>query len=277
MRRLIEPLSPGAPNFDPRCFMSAPLCWLTDRETCEGFKTAVRWRFGLVQATGRYPGHEHQLLAPGLTASAGAAIAVDRQRFLELGGFDPLYLPGRIEDLDFAYRGYQAGYVAHYGAQRRLLSRGHGDFRRRFRPAGLRCARAKEHAVISMEESSTSAASARSNRRALRAAGLGGGQRRRCPRTETANEALASLDRGLVAAEGTPRRSAAGYRSPPRACVLPAVSSARKWPRLRCSLAASDGQSRARALVASAESSANPLVRMSTGSETSSSSLAGVN
>lgn len=114
VQRLIAPLSPSAPEYDPRCFMAAPLCWLADQDTCEGFKTAVHWRWGLVQATGRYPGHQRQMLSPGLTASAGAAMAVDRRRFLSLGGFDPLYLPGRIEDLDFCYRGYQAGYVARY-------------------------------------------------------------------------------------------------------------------------------------------------------------------
>lgn len=112
--RLIEPLAPQGRQFDPRCFMAAPLCWHIDGQTCEGFKTAVRWRWGLVQATGRFDGHERQVRKPGLTASAGAAMAVDRRRFLELGGFDPLYLPGRIEDLDFAYRGYLAGYHARY-------------------------------------------------------------------------------------------------------------------------------------------------------------------
>ncbi|MEX0710974.1 MAG: CDP-alcohol phosphatidyltransferase family protein, partial [Pirellulales bacterium] len=88
--------------------------WLFDGKTYEGLKTAVGWRWGLVQATARFPGHEPGALEAGLTASAGAVLAVDRQKFLELGGFDPLYLPGRLEDLDFAFRGYQAGYHARY-------------------------------------------------------------------------------------------------------------------------------------------------------------------
>ncbi|MBX3411969.1 MAG: glycosyltransferase [Pirellulales bacterium] len=96
------------------CFMTAPLCWRFDGKTYDGQKTAVRWRFGLVEATSLYEGHERTYRRPGVTASAGAALAVDRQKFLELGGFDPLYLPGRLEDLDFAYRGFQAGYEARY-------------------------------------------------------------------------------------------------------------------------------------------------------------------
>jgi GT2 family glycosyltransferase len=96
------------------CFMSAPLCWRFDGKTYEGFKTAVRWRWGLVQATALFPGHKAGIHRTGLTASTGAVMAVDVGRFVELGGFDPLYLPGRLEDLDFALRGYQAGYHARY-------------------------------------------------------------------------------------------------------------------------------------------------------------------
>ncbi len=109
----VDPLV--APLLDtPDCFMTAPLCWQADGHTYEGFKTAVRWRWGLVQATALYPGCERWAGQPGLTASAGAALAVDCRKFVELGGFDPLYLPGRLEDLDFAFRGYQAGYHGRY-------------------------------------------------------------------------------------------------------------------------------------------------------------------
>jgi GT2 family glycosyltransferase len=108
-----HPNSTTAPAIDSRrCFMTAPLCWRFDGQTYEGQKTAVQWRWGLVQATSHFAGHESGIHVPGLTASAGAALAVDRRVFLELGGFDPLYLPGRIEDLDLCFRAYQAGYRA---------------------------------------------------------------------------------------------------------------------------------------------------------------------
>jgi len=98
----------------PACFMTAPQCRRFDGTTYEGFKTAVRWSWGLVQATGLFAGHEALIEQPGWTASAGAALAVDRRIFIELGGFDPRYLPGRLEDLDFSFRGYMAGYAAWY-------------------------------------------------------------------------------------------------------------------------------------------------------------------
>ena len=128
---LIEPLLE-----DPRCFMTAPLCWQFDGSTYEGFKTAINWRWGLVQATALYPGHETTIRQPGLTASAGAALAVDCRKFAELGGFDPLYLPGRLEDLDFSFRGYQAGYHARYVPDSVVYHRGMATFGPAFGSSG---------------------------------------------------------------------------------------------------------------------------------------------
>lgn len=124
---LVAPLLEIDPS-EPSCFMAAPLCWQSDGETYEGFRTAVCWRWGLVQATAHFPRREGTDFQPDLTASAGAALAVDRRIFLELGGFDPLYLPGRIEDLDFAFRGYLAGYVARYVPESVVYHRGMSTF-----------------------------------------------------------------------------------------------------------------------------------------------------
>lgn len=118
------------------CFMTAPLCWRFDGGTYEGFKTAVDWRWGLVRATALFPGHGPVIRRPGLTASAGAALALHRDRFAELGGFDPLYLPGRLEDLDFAFRGYLAGYHARYVPQSVAYHLGMATFGEVFGPAG---------------------------------------------------------------------------------------------------------------------------------------------
>lgn len=114
IEHLAAPLLASGAERDPGCFMTAPLCWRFDGQTYEGFRTAVCWRWGLVQASALFAEQEARLAQAGWTASAGAALAVDRCKFLELGGFDPLYLPGRLEDLDFAFRGYQAGYHACY-------------------------------------------------------------------------------------------------------------------------------------------------------------------
>jgi len=125
---LVEPLVCPPPEGGSPCFMTAPACWLFDGATYEGFKTAVGWRWGLVWATALFPGHEAAIRRAGLTASAGAVLAVDRRKFAELGGFDPLFLPGRLEDLDFAFRGYLAGYHARYVPDAVAYHRGMATF-----------------------------------------------------------------------------------------------------------------------------------------------------
>jgi GT2 family glycosyltransferase len=111
---LVEPFLTDDEGSAATCFMAAPLCRRFDGQGHEGLQAAVRWRWGLVEATAYFPGYERTRLLPGLTAAAGPVMAVDRERFLQLGGFDPLYLPGRLEDFDFAFRGYLAGYQGRY-------------------------------------------------------------------------------------------------------------------------------------------------------------------
>lgn len=127
---LVDPLLSEGPTAGGNCFMTTPLCWLFDGQTYEGLQTAIRWRWGLVQALSDYPGYERVMRKSCLTASAGAVMAVDRHAFLELGGFDPLYLPGRLEDLDFAFRGYMAGLHARYVPEAVAYHQGEATFQR---------------------------------------------------------------------------------------------------------------------------------------------------
>lgn len=125
---LIEPLlQPPVDGGEP-LFATAPRCYLFDGKTHEGFRTAVRRRFGLVQATALFPGAEAIANKPGTTASSGAVLAVNRAAFVELSGFDPRYLPGRIEDLDLCYRAFQSGRVIAYVPQSVFYHRGGATF-----------------------------------------------------------------------------------------------------------------------------------------------------
>ncbi len=133
---LVEPLTPSGMHAESRCYMAAPQCRSWGSGDYEGLKTAVRWRWGLIQATAMYDGHQRHTQRPGLTASAGAVMAVERELFLHLGGFDPLFLPGRLEDLDFAFRAYQQGYVAEYVPRSVAFHAGQATFAREFGTAG---------------------------------------------------------------------------------------------------------------------------------------------
>ncbi|HLA85781.1 MAG TPA: glycosyltransferase [Thermoguttaceae bacterium] len=135
-RDCLDPLLRPLVGEQSDCFMTAPRCYQFDETTYEGFRTAVRWRWGLVQATALFPGHVQGIHQPGPTASSGAVMAVDRRKFVELGGFDPLYLPGRIEDLDLAFRGWLHGYCACYVPEALSWHKGMVTFAERFGVSG---------------------------------------------------------------------------------------------------------------------------------------------
>ncbi len=112
----------------PDALFAAPACWTFDGREYEGMRTRVRTRFGLVQGLCRVPGHESWIDQPDLTASAGPVLAVDRVRFLALGGYDPIYFPGRIEDLDLGFRGWMAGVRGYYVPASVAYHKGFGSF-----------------------------------------------------------------------------------------------------------------------------------------------------
>ena len=120
----------------PDALFAAPLCWDFDGRRYEGMRTRVRSRFGLVQGMCRVPGHEAALGRPDLTAAAGPVLAVDRRKFLALGGYDPVYFPGRIEDLDLGFRGWMAGWRGYYVPAAVAYHRGFGSFAPAFGRAG---------------------------------------------------------------------------------------------------------------------------------------------
>jgi GT2 family glycosyltransferase len=107
---------------------SAPLCWSFDGLDYEGMRTRVRSRFGLVQGMCRVPGFERLFDQADLTAAAGPVLAVDRRKFVDLGGYDPIFFPGRIEDLDLGFRGWMAGYEGYYQPRSVAYHRGFGTF-----------------------------------------------------------------------------------------------------------------------------------------------------
>ena len=113
---------------NPDALFAAPRCWTFDGQEYEGMRTRVASRFGLVQGLCRFPGFEARVDEPDLTASSGPILAVDRVRFLALGGYDPIYFPGRIEDLDLGFRGWMAGWRGYYVPESVAFHRGFGSF-----------------------------------------------------------------------------------------------------------------------------------------------------
>lgn len=134
-RDAVEPLVRSIER-NPDALFTAPLCWDFEGKTYEGMKTWVRSRFGLPQGLCRIPGHEQRIHEPGLTASAGPVLAVDRVKFLAIGGYDPLYFPGRIEDLDLGFRAWMAGWKGYYVPESVAFHQGFGSFGKAFGKSG---------------------------------------------------------------------------------------------------------------------------------------------
>jgi GT2 family glycosyltransferase len=123
----VGPLLRVFATYDDALF-SAPLCWTFDGRTYEGMRTRVRSRFGLVQGMCRVPGFEKVVDQSDLTAAAGPVLAVDRRKFLEVGGYDPIFFPGRLEDLDLGFRGWMAGFRGYYVPESVAFHKGFGTF-----------------------------------------------------------------------------------------------------------------------------------------------------
>lgn len=116
----------------PDAFMVGPKCWTFDMSQYEGSRTKIRFYFGYMQAFTRYPGYEKDIDRFGHSAAVGSVVAFDRKRFLELGGFDDLYLPGRLEDLDICYRGWKRGWKGYYEPKSLSFHKSSAAFKKRF-------------------------------------------------------------------------------------------------------------------------------------------------
>lgn len=59
--------------------------------------------------------------------------AFDRIKFLELGGFDEIYLPGRVEDSDLCFRAWKRGYKCYYQPKSIMYHKGTASFKKAFK------------------------------------------------------------------------------------------------------------------------------------------------
>ena len=90
-------------------------------------RAIASFRHGLLAADIQYRGHEVLNWEPGYTLSAGVA-AFDRRKYLELGGYDDLYLPGRYEDVDLCFRGWKRGWKGIYQPASKKMHLGSASF-----------------------------------------------------------------------------------------------------------------------------------------------------
>ena len=112
-------------------FFVTPKCFSGDKKRYEGNKTKGRIRYGVYWSSAIYPGHESEMNQPGPTLQGGFG-AFDRKKFLMLGGYDDLYLPGRLEDADICFRAYKRGWKCLYAPQSVVYHEGGVSFHKAF-------------------------------------------------------------------------------------------------------------------------------------------------
>lgn len=99
--------------------------------SAHGDCSVARNHWGLIGADITYPGVERLIEKPGYAFSAGVA-AFDRKKFIELEGYDELYLPGLYEDIDLCYRGWKRGWKGYYEPRSRKAHLGSASMSKRF-------------------------------------------------------------------------------------------------------------------------------------------------
>lgn len=89
-------------------------------------------RWGIIEPMINYSGYKDLIGKAGNTFSAGVG-AFDRKKFLELEGYDEIYLPGRYEDVDLCFRGWKKGYVGIYEPRAIHYHKGGESFKKEYK------------------------------------------------------------------------------------------------------------------------------------------------
>ncbi len=116
---------------DEKVFMVTPRCLSQKDGAYEGNKTHAAVRHGIFWSSSRFEGYEKTMGLPGLTAQGGFG-AFHRQKFLEIGGYDTLYLPGRLEDADVCFHAYKRGWKCLYEPESVVYHEGGTSFHQKF-------------------------------------------------------------------------------------------------------------------------------------------------
>ncbi|OIO39486.1 MAG: hypothetical protein AUJ72_00740 [Candidatus Omnitrophica bacterium CG1_02_46_14] len=115
----------------PDAFLAAPKATTFDGSRYEGSLSKMFFRYGQFGAESRFDGFQGKVDRPGYTMAAGFG-AFKRATFLELGGFDHLYLPGTVEDSDICFRAWKRGYACYYVPESCVFHKGQATFKKTF-------------------------------------------------------------------------------------------------------------------------------------------------
>lgn len=103
--------------------------------------TQIEWRDGMLRVRHRRDDSVNRLFP--CAYGGGGSCAFDRRKFLELGGFDPLFHPFYLEDNDLGYLAWKRGWKVLYQPASVVWHEHRGTIGRRFSPEEIRAVLAK--------------------------------------------------------------------------------------------------------------------------------------
>ncbi|MBD3379387.1 MAG: methyltransferase domain-containing protein [Candidatus Omnitrophica bacterium] len=110
-------------------FLSVPCCYSFDGAKMEVSRTVPVFAWGLLKGV---PDPDGEDISDVVYTLQGGFGAFHRGKFLELGGYDDIYLPGIIEDTDVCYRAWRKGYACYYQPLSRVYHMGRASFSKAF-------------------------------------------------------------------------------------------------------------------------------------------------
>ncbi len=121
---------------EPLCFMASPRCMTWEGNRFEAGRSKAGAKLGFFWCSNQYPGYEKDERVAAPTAASGFG-AFSVAKFLELGGYDELFLPGIMEDVDLCYRAAAKGYQLRYEPESVVHHMGQASFKKEFGIQGI--------------------------------------------------------------------------------------------------------------------------------------------
>ncbi len=125
---LIEPFK------EEDVFLASPKSYFFDGRY-EGGRSYIYMKYGIFGSDNSFKEDCEQANEKSYTFASGFG-AFDREKFLDLGGYDDLYLPGRLEEADLCFRAWKRGYKCYYQPESVVDHKGAESFKDNFGVSG---------------------------------------------------------------------------------------------------------------------------------------------
>ena len=124
-------VDPLIEHFDDESLLFAAPKELSMEGRYQGNLNSLIFKYGILSTKVEVAGHDSRQY--DISVHGGA---FDRGKFLELGGYDDMYLPGIVEDFDLCYRGWKRGWKGVYEPRSFYYHEGSTSFNAKYGTGG---------------------------------------------------------------------------------------------------------------------------------------------